>query len=278
MAAVDRRDRAAQAMQSESMGGLTGGHRPQRVSVGAARLRGGVALRRSRPAADRRARAAARHRSEVRAAHRVPHPARRARGRAPARRRDRRGQGEDLLVPALLQPRRGRALRSSASTSGATATRAVRRRGAARHRRRSSARTSSAARYHVLQGTISPIEGIGPEQLRIRELLARVADDERRRGDPRDEPQHRRRGHRDVPRPRCSPTRRCASPASRAACPSAATSSTPTRSRSAAPSKAAAPSTPDPSNRVTHGTAAGALRSGRRLGRAPCDSRRGPCG
>jgi recombination protein RecR len=29
-------------------------------------------------------------------------------------------------------------------------------------------------RYHVLQGAISPIEGVGPEQLRIRELLARV--------------------------------------------------------------------------------------------------------
>jgi recombination protein RecR len=32
-------------------------------------------------------------------------------------------------------------------------------------------------RYHVLQGAISPIEGIGPEQLRVKELLARVADD-----------------------------------------------------------------------------------------------------
>jgi recombination protein RecR len=32
-------------------------------------------------------------------------------------------------------------------------------------------------RYHVLQGAISPIEGIGPEQLRIRELLARVSDE-----------------------------------------------------------------------------------------------------
>lgn len=31
--------------------------------------------------------------------------------------------------------------------------------------------------YHVLQGTISPIEGIGPEQLRIKELLTRVRDD-----------------------------------------------------------------------------------------------------
>ena len=29
-------------------------------------------------------------------------------------------------------------------------------------------------RYHVLQGAISPIEGIGPEQLRIKELLTRI--------------------------------------------------------------------------------------------------------
>jgi recombination protein RecR len=29
-------------------------------------------------------------------------------------------------------------------------------------------------RYHVLGGAISPIEGIGPEQLRIRELVARI--------------------------------------------------------------------------------------------------------
>ena len=32
-------------------------------------------------------------------------------------------------------------------------------------------------RYHVLQGAISPIEGIGPEQLRVKELLARIADE-----------------------------------------------------------------------------------------------------
>jgi recombination protein RecR len=31
--------------------------------------------------------------------------------------------------------------------------------------------------YHVLQGAISPIEGIGPEQLRVKELLGRVNDD-----------------------------------------------------------------------------------------------------
>ncbi len=29
-------------------------------------------------------------------------------------------------------------------------------------------------RYHVLQGAINPIEGIGPDQLRVRELLARI--------------------------------------------------------------------------------------------------------
>ena len=32
-------------------------------------------------------------------------------------------------------------------------------------------------RYHVLQGAISPIEGIGPQQLRIRELLSRLDDE-----------------------------------------------------------------------------------------------------
>ena len=29
-------------------------------------------------------------------------------------------------------------------------------------------------RYHVLQGAISPIDGVGPEQLRVKELLARL--------------------------------------------------------------------------------------------------------
>ena len=32
-------------------------------------------------------------------------------------------------------------------------------------------------RYHVLQGAISPIEGIGPEQLRIAELLSRITSE-----------------------------------------------------------------------------------------------------
>nr|MBA3956509.1 recombination protein RecR [Acidimicrobiia bacterium] len=33
-------------------------------------------------------------------------------------------------------------------------------------------------RYHVLQGAISPIEGIGPDQLKVRELLARLGPEE----------------------------------------------------------------------------------------------------
>jgi len=33
-------------------------------------------------------------------------------------------------------------------------------------------------RYHVLHGSISPMDGIGPEQLRIRELLARLTGDD----------------------------------------------------------------------------------------------------
>jgi recombination protein RecR len=40
--------------------------------------------------------------------------------------------------------------------------------------------------YHVLHGAISPIDGVGPERLRIRELLER-ADEARRQGEPLEE-------------------------------------------------------------------------------------------
>ena len=33
-------------------------------------------------------------------------------------------------------------------------------------------------RYHVLQGAIAPIEGVGPEQLRIKELMQRVEEEQ----------------------------------------------------------------------------------------------------
>ena len=32
--------------------------------------------------------------------------------------------------------------------------------------------------YHVLHGVISPIDGVGPDDIRIRELLTRLADGE----------------------------------------------------------------------------------------------------
>ena len=40
--------------------------------------------------------------------------------------------------------------------------------------------------YHVLHGAISPIDGVGPDRLRIRELLAR-ADEAKREGAPLEE-------------------------------------------------------------------------------------------
>ena len=46
-------------------------------------------------------------------------------------------------------------------------------------------------RYHVLGGAISPLEGIGPDQLRIRELLARLEDGHGDRDHPGHRPEHR---------------------------------------------------------------------------------------
>ena len=63
-------------------------------------------------------------------------------------------------------------------------------------------------RYHVLQGAISPIEGIGPEQLRVKELVGSHQRRRDRRDHPRDQPEHRRRSDRDVPRPAARSARR----------------------------------------------------------------------
>jgi recombination protein RecR len=90
-------------------------------------------------------------------------------------------------------------------------------------------------RYHVLHGAISPIDGVGPDRLRIRELLGRV-DDAARAGTPFEEvvlatrSDPRRRGDRDVPGRSAWVARSERSPGSLAASPSVATSSTPTRS------------------------------------------------
>ena len=39
-------------------------------------------------------------------------------------------------------------------------------------------RRVSVGRYHVLGGAISPLDGIGPEQLHITELMARLGDED----------------------------------------------------------------------------------------------------
>ena len=56
-------------------------------------------------------------------------------------------------------------------------------------------------RYHVLGGAISPIDGIGPEQLRIRELLTRLVRRPGDRGDPGHRSQPRGRGDCDLSHP-----------------------------------------------------------------------------
>ena len=86
-------------------------------------------------------------------------------------------------------------------------------------------------RYHVLMGTIAPLQGIGPDDLKIKGLLARVGRRRRRGSDPRDQSQRSK-----AKRPRCiwrgcSSRSACASRASRWACPSAAISTTRTSSR-----------------------------------------------
>ena len=54
--------------------------------------------------------------------------------------------------------------------------------------------------YHVLGGSLSPIDGVEPEHLRIDELLRRVEQNGVSRGRARDEPEHDGRGDRAVPR------------------------------------------------------------------------------
>ena len=230
-------DAVAQASELAQPGhrpaGLGGPRRPARLSRRAPRVR------RPRPGPHRRARPAARHRPQVGPAHRLP-PAEAAKEDAAAPGpRHHRGQGPGVLLHPVLQ--RGRAPSR------------------VRHLHRPPARAATVCvveeprdivavektqeyrgRYHVLQGAISPIEGIGPEQLRVRELLARLEPEGDHRGDPLHQPQHRGRGHGDVPGPPARAPSASRSPASPAACRSAATSSTPTSSPSAGRSRAAA--------------------------------------
>ena len=95
-------------------------------------------------------------------------------------------------------------------------------------------------RYHVLQGAISPIEGIGPEQLRIRELLRRVDAEGVTEVILATNPNIEGEATAMYLARLLKPLERARRRASRAGCRWAATSSTPTRSRWAARSRAAA--------------------------------------
>ena len=59
-------------------------------------------------------------------------------------------------------------------------------------------------RYHVLLGALSPLDGIGPEELKVRELLARLESGRRGGGHPRHQPERGGRGHRASIWPSCS--------------------------------------------------------------------------
>ena len=92
-------------------------------------------------------------------------------------------------------------------------------------------------RYHVLHGALSPLDGVGPGDLKIRELLVRLERSRPTRSSSRRTPTSRARRRRSTSR---SSSSRSASRsrASRKVFPWAATSNTLTRSRWRAPSPA----------------------------------------
>ena len=53
--------------------------------------------------------------------------------------------------------------------------------------------------YHVLLGALSPLQGVGPDDLKIKGLLARIGRGRRRGDHPRHQSHRRRRSHRDLP-------------------------------------------------------------------------------
>ena len=152
---------------------------------------------------DRAAAAPARHRRQERAAARLPRPQDAARRDRPAGRRDARGQGARHLLLGLQQHHRHRSLlllhQPAAATSASSASSRSR-----RTSRRSRRRATSRGVYHVLMGALSPLQGVGPDDLKIKGLLTRVGERRRRGSDPRHQPQRRRRSDRDLPRASCS--------------------------------------------------------------------------
>ena len=87
-------------------------------------------------------------------------------------------------------------------------------------------------RYHVLHGVLSPLDGIGPDDLRVDgadpALWSARADERHPRGHPGDQPQRRGGGDRRLPGKAAPAAGRAGHPHRHRACRSAASSSTPT--------------------------------------------------
>jgi DNA-binding YbaB/EbfC family protein len=167
------RDAATNAaeLQQSAMGPLAGRARRPRPAgdVAAGRVRG------RGPGPHRRARPAARCRAQERAADRLP-PARRDPSRcAGSVTALDRGEGQGPVLPDLRQ--RQRAGRVPRLPGPARDLSEHLRRGGVQGRRRDREDPEFRGRYHVLGGAISPIEGVGPDDLRVRELMVRLQDD-----------------------------------------------------------------------------------------------------
>ena len=65
------------------------------------------------------------------------------------------------------------------------------------------------ARYHVLGGTLSPLDGIGPDDLNIKTLVARVAEGGVAEVDHRGQRHGRRARRRRITSPTSSPASAC---------------------------------------------------------------------
>ena len=63
-------------------------------------------------------------------------------------------------------------------------------------------------RYHVLMGALSPLHGVGPDDLKIRGLLGARRRRRRRGSDPRHQPERGRGGDRHLPREAAEAARR----------------------------------------------------------------------
>ena len=85
-------------------------------------------------------------------------------------------------------------------------------------------------RYHVLGGAISPIDGIGPDNLRVRELMTRLANGSITELILATDPNLEGEATAALPGPAGRPDGARGHPVWPAGCRSVATSSTPTRS------------------------------------------------